>query len=179
MHSLHNLYFERNIPLSQKTGASYRRTTTALNVYRGWFEQNSIRFSNRCFFLDYFEEPPGYFKNLTETEAEEYTTESAAFSYNTAINNSFDFRRQKVLNFLDAQLQSLSSAENNICESPMTCSDIINLLYSSISGRLFLPEILELKRISFNKNSKEVSNKAVSLINETRSFLDYLGGYAG
>jgi len=177
--SLQSLYYDRNIAPSVKIESGPRRTTTALNVYRGWFERSSSIFSKRCFFMEHFEKPPGDFTNLSEAEAESMLSADAKLSFDILNFSAPEKRRLDIEEYLHIQDNSLSVLSNSLSEESIMDNKLISMLYSSIAGNIFLPDILEMKRISFNKNSKEVLNKAVSLIERTRSFLDYLGRYAG
>lgn len=176
---LHSLYFNRNITGSSRLNSSGRRTTAAMNAYRGWFEHNSGGFAGRFFFLNYFSNPPGGFLNLNEAEAEKLASCPASFPFRTAANTNPDLRRLKIKNFIKEQDDILSSVEKNLNNHQPDGSRIIEILYSALPGSIFLPEILEMKRISFTENSKVVQNKAVSLIRQTRDFLELTGTYAG
>ncbi|MBI9106060.1 MAG: DUF115 domain-containing protein [Spirochaetales bacterium] len=175
---LYNIYYHRNIPDSFKVNSNSRRTTTALKTYRGWFERSSGIFSNRCFFLNHFERPPGDFPGITEEEAGQLLTGRTKFSFGIYNNTSLDERRNKISSFLRKQIESVNTAENSIKNIATDFEKIIEILYTSIAGKIFLPDLLEMKRISFTENSKLFISKAVSLTERTRSFLDYLGRYA-
>jgi len=129
--------------------------------------------------MEHFEKPPGDFTNLSEAEAESMLSADAKLSFDILNFSAPEKRRLDIEEYLHIQDNSLSVLSNSLSEESIMDNKLISMLYSSIAGNIFLPDILEMKRISFNKNSKEVLNKAVSLIERTRSFLDYLGRYAG
>ena len=171
---LQNIYFNRNISTSEQVSQN-RRSNKSLKTYEGWFANNSKFFNSRCFFLDYYTNPPGNFKNLSHSEAELLLKKDVSYSfssYEISDNNRIFKTNNVIKNYLDIfhKLQK-ECMENEVGK------DLYNILNNDFFFNLFLPELLEFKRHYLNKNGKDVSNKAVSLINKSITFLEELNFY--
>ena len=176
--NLENIYFSRNVPASYPAGGGRRRTNKPLTTYRGWFEQNSRSFSGRFFFLNYFDRAPGHFKSISEIEAEALLSHPPEIEFAIADNLPEKDRIHKISRFIDSELSELYSTARLFEKRDNFDYRLMTTLFSSAAAQLFLPNLLEIKRLLYTDDTETVFNKADSVIEQSINFIEKLRIYA-
>ncbi|MDC7124641.1 MAG: hypothetical protein PQJ46_03690, partial [Spirochaetales bacterium] len=168
-----NIYFNRNIfPSERFTGSKHnRRTSYALKTYGGWFASISRNISERCYFLDYFSNPPGHFKTISYNNAAKLLSPSLQSLPILSTINAPQKREIILRNFLLSLFRNFEKTKEE-CEVIIEGSELFKLLNNDYIFNLFLPDLLEFKKHFINITDKTATKKACSIIDKILFFLE-------